>query len=169
MPQAMGKELVGYMEVAAQTRRSPQSLVGWGSASPSPAPEGWEELFLGWSRCARSLGVAWAAGNWHMGTTTLMASRTPSPPHQHLHITVSMAPRTSPPHQHPGHHCPMAPRTSLSHQAPRVSPPRCLLSHHPRRCHPMPGQRCLPSLSTLHHGPKEPGWSHGHPTAPGDS
>lgn len=50
MPQAMGKELVGYVEAAAQTRRSPQSLVGWGLASPSPVPEGWEELLLGWSQ-----------------------------------------------------------------------------------------------------------------------
>lgn len=122
-------------------------------ASTSPVPERWEELLLGWAEGCQVIGGGMGCWQWARGyhpsdgtqdTTTL--------PHQHLDIAVSTAPRTSPPHQHSGHHCLMAPRTSF-----------------PRRCHPMPSQRCPRSPSTPHHGLKEPGWSHSHPKVPGDS
>lgn len=99
MPQAMGKEVEGYVEGAAQTHRSPQSPVRW--HPQAQCQRDGKSCSWGGLRDARSLGVAWAAGNGHVDTTPLMAPRTPLPP-------APISTWTSLSQLHPGYHDPIS-------------------------------------------------------------
>lgn len=87
MPQATGKELEGYMEAAAQTHRNPQSPVRWGTAFPSPVPDGTQGI------TTQDITVPLAPGHHHPISTqdTTTPSRTQD-------TTVPLA---------PGHHHPV--------------------------------------------------------------
>lgn len=66
------------MEAATQTHRRPQILVRWGRGPQAQHQIWWESCSWGGLGDARSMGVAWAAGNWHLAVTVPLA-----PGHHH--------------------------------------------------------------------------------------
>lgn len=66
------------MEAATQTHRRPQILVRWGEGPQAQHQIWWESCSWGGLGDARSMGVAWAAGNWHLAVTVPLA-----PGHHH--------------------------------------------------------------------------------------